>query len=68
MDQTIRAFAVGKGGLPRIAVCWQSLGHDILQLNFTEGTARLLVGQDILQGKHIAGKFLDISLRLVDGG
>ena len=50
MDQAIGAASVTQGFLHRIAVGRQRLRHDIIQLDFTERAAGLLVAQDVLQG------------------
>ena len=68
MDQAIRPLAVRQGLLQRIAVLGQRLGHDVGQLDFPEGPARLLVRQDVLQRQHIARELGDILLRAVDRG
>ena len=67
VDQAVRPPPVGKRGLHRIGIGRQRLADQIIQLDFPEGPARLLVGQDILQGQHIARQLFDIGLRLVDG-
>ena len=67
MHQAIGAFAVRKRGLHGVAVGGQGALDDVVQLDFPERAARLLVRQDVLQGQHIARQLFDIRLRLVDG-
>ena len=43
MDQTIRTPPVGKRGLQSVAVAGKRLCHNIIELNFTKGAARLFV-------------------------
>jgi hypothetical protein len=65
-DHAICALAVRQGRLEGIGVGRQGLGHDIVQLDFPERAARLLVGQDVLKRQDIARQFLDLGLRAVD--
>ena len=67
VDKAIGAAAVGQGGLKGEAVGRQGLLHDVGELDFPEGTARLLVREDVLQREDVAGEFFDIDLRAVDG-
>ena len=66
MDQAIRALPVRERRLHCETVRGQRLADDIVQLNLSESATGLLVRQDVLQAQHIAGKLLDIGLRLVD--
>ncbi len=43
MNQAIRPLPIWQRMLKRVAVRGQRLAHDVVQLNFTKGTARLLV-------------------------
>ena len=44
----------------------QTILDDGLHANLAEGAARLLIGQDLLQADHIAGKFGQILLGRID--
>ena len=59
MNQAIRPPPVAQRCLHCIAVFGQSLGNDIVQLNFTKRAACLFVAQNILQAQHITRQFGD---------
>ena len=67
VDQAIGPPPVRQLCLPGECVGGQRLADQVAQLDFAECAARLLVGQDVLQPKHVAGQAFDIGLRRVDG-
>jgi hypothetical protein len=66
LKQAVNPAALADGHLKAIAVGRQGRAHQILQLDLAEGTAGLLVGQDVLQADHLGGKLGDVLLGLVD--
>ena len=66
MHKAIGAGAAAQGGLKRIGRRRQRARYDVLQLHFTEGAARLLVGQNVLKSDDLRGKLGDILLRLIN--
>ena len=67
-DQAVGPLAVRKRRLKGVGVGRQGLGDDVVELDFPERPARLLVRQNVLEAEDIAGQFLDIRLRLVYDG
>ena len=67
-QQAVGAAAVGKRRLEAVGRRREDLAHQVGQLDFAEGTAHLLVGEDVLKAHHLAGKRHDVFLRLVDHG
>ena len=66
MDQAIGPPPVRQRRLHRIGIGRHRLADDVVQLNFPEGAACLLVRQNVLQGQDVTRQLFDIRLRLVD--
>ena len=60
MDKTVSPFAIRERRLKGIGIRRQRLGYDVVELDFAERPACLLVGQNVLQADHIASQFLDV--------
>ena len=67
-DEAIGPGAVGQGGLIVIGAGGQGVGDDGLHARLAEGAARLLVGENVLKGDHLAGEAGDVGLGLIDDG
>ena len=68
IQQAVCPAAIGELRLKLVGGRRQNLLHQIIQLDFTERTAGLLVGQNILQTDHLVGELGNIVLCLVDHG
>ena len=53
MQQAVGTLAVGERGLEGEGALWQAVLDDGLHAHLTEGAARLLVGEDLLQADHV---------------
>ena len=67
-DYAIRPHAVAERELKLVAILRQAVADDDFHAALTEGAALLLVGQDVLQRRHLAGQRRDVFLRPVDDG
>ena len=68
MQQAVGPLAVGKRGLEGEGAFRQPVLDDGLHAHLAEGAARLLVGEDLLKGDHVAGEVGEVLLRRVDHG
>ena len=68
VDDAVGPGAVGERGLESEGALGQRVAHDGFHAALAEGAARLLVGQHVLQGEHLAGEVGEVLLRGVDDG
>ena len=67
-DDAIGPGAVGKRELEVVGARRQAVAHDRLHPSLSEGAARLLVGENVLERNHLARHVAEPRLRGVDDG